>query len=185
MRKPTLYALALMASIPVLGATVSCNSAWWKNFESNPVAEVQSFEQGVQVVLNDAQLAWTIVQPYLPPATAAAINLQFNNAVFAVNHALVALNDAVQAAVAAQNPNPDFSAMMASVTDAIAQVIAIIDQYTNLQIVTDGGATVTATNNGKAPMSPMLVDAHAGLTSLKLHWVPAKVVPVVVAPPRH
>jgi hypothetical protein len=172
-----IIAAVVATGVAVVGSSLSGCTSWWKQFESNPVAEVQSFEQGVQIVLNDAQLAWTIVQPYLPPATAAAINAQFVKAVADVNHALSVLNDAVQVAVAAQTSNPDFSTMMAAVTDAIAQVLAIIDQYTNLPIVMDGGAAVAA-NNGKAPMSPMLADAHAGLASLKAHWVPAKVVPV-------
>ena len=186
MRK-SFIALALVASVPLLGATVSCGSAWWANFESNPEAQVTAFEQGVQVVLNDAQLAWSIVQSFLPTATAASINTQFTNAVFAVNHALAALNDAVQVAVAAQNATPNFTTLMAAVTDAVGQVIAIIDQYTNTPVVImDGGlapASGTA-NTGKAPMNPALADAHTGLASLKAHYLPVvKAAPVVSAAP--
>jgi hypothetical protein len=189
MRKSTVIALTLMASVPLMGATQACTSSWWANFSSNPAAVATAFEQGVQVVLNDAQLAWNSIQPFLPAGTAATINAQFNNAVFAVNHALTALNDAIAVAVAAQNSNPNFTAIMATVTDAVAQVIAIIDQYTASSpapvAVADGGAAQVATPNvGKAPMSPALVDAHAGLASLKAHYLPV-VKATVAAPAKH
>jgi hypothetical protein len=171
MRK-TVLALALMASVPVLGATTACSSTWWQEFQANPVAQVQAFEQGVQVVLNDAQIAWTFVQPFLPAAQAGAITAQYQNAVFAVNHALQVLNDAVTAAVAAQQSNPNFTALMAAVTDAIGQVLAIIQQYTaptgdGGAPVLDGGAPPAAVASAKAPLTPAFADAQAGLASLQ------------------
>src|SRR5271168_4737949 len=129
MRK-TLLALALLTSVPLMGATAACGSAWWQSFQSNPEAQVQAFESGVQIVLSNAQLAWGIAQPFPPTATAAAIQTQFTKAIFDVNHALSVLNDAVQVAVNAQNANPNFTTLMAAVTDAVANVIAIVDQYT-------------------------------------------------------
>jgi hypothetical protein len=152
------------AVVPVVGAAVvGCNPQWWQNFVNDPAAQIQAFEQGVQIALNDAQVAWTVIQPYLPAASLAQITTQYQNAVFAVNHALTVLNDAVNAAIAAQQPTPDFTALMAAVTDAIAQVLAIIQQYSSGAPSGDGGATLVA---GK-PMNPALYDAQAQLTKLK------------------
>ena len=125
--------ILLVALLPIaMGAsTVGCAAAaqWWQNFESNPVAQIQSFESGVQVVLNDVQVAWTIIQPFLPTSSAAAVTQQYENGVYAVNGALQVLNDAVQADIAAQTPNPDFSTLMTAVTNAIQTVISIVQQY--------------------------------------------------------
>lgn len=141
MRKSIIIA-ALVAAVPVMGATVAgCNSAWWQNFQSNPVEQVQTFEATVQVALNAAQLAWPAILPAIPAASQAQANLQFTNAVTAVNDAMQVLNDGVNAAVAAQQPNPNFATLMQAVSDAISQVIAIVDLYTQSPApVADGGA---------------------------------------------
>ena len=184
MRK-TILAAALAVAVPVLGgATVACNSTWWQNFQNDPVQQVQSFEQGVQVVLNDAQVAWTIVQPFLPAASAAQITQQYNNAVYAVNGALQVLNDAVAAAIAAQQPNPDFTALMTAVTNAVSTVIAIVAQYVNnppapapLPSV-DGGAPPAPKAAPAGPIAaavPMLTAAQQVLAGLQkqYHTAPA------------
>lgn len=179
MRK-TVLAVILAASIPVMGATAACNSAWWQNFESNPVANVQAFESGVQIVLSDVQIAWGVALPFIPASAVAQVTTQYNNAVFAVNHALTLLNDAVNAAVVAQTSNPNFTALMADVTNAIAQVVAVVDQYTtNAPIVADGGAPMAAAAvaSGKAPYTPALADAHAILGNLKKQYGPKTVAP--------
>lgn len=136
-------------------ATPACNSSWWQNFVDDPVQQVQTFEQGVQVALNDAAIAWSVVQPFLPAANAAQITQQYNNAVFAVNHTLHALSDAVAAAVAAQTPNPNFSVLMTAVTDAIGQVLAIIQQYVqSAPTAIDGGMSPVA-DSGSVSAKPM------------------------------
>lgn len=159
MRK-TIFTVVLVATMGVSGC-----ATWWQNFQNDPVASIHSFEQGVQIVLSDAQIAWVVVQPMLPAANAAQITTQYNNAVFAVNHALTALNDAVNAAAAAKQPNPDFSKLMVAVTDAVGQVLAIIDQYKTSTAPSAGTAV-------KAPVSiPALDEAHAGLDNIKKHWI--------------
>jgi hypothetical protein len=106
-----------------------CNSAWWQNFLNNPMAQVQTFEQGVQVALNAAQSAWAFILPLIPASAQAQATTQYNNAVSAVNHALQVLNDGVAAAVAAKQATFDATQFMQAVSDAVAQIIAIIDQY--------------------------------------------------------
>lgn len=171
MRKIALV-LVLIASTPVVGGTVACNSTWWQDFQKNPVEQVQVFESGVHTALSAAQVAWAFVQSYLPAASAAAITQQYQNAVFAVNHALTVLDDAVSAALDAQQSNPDFSKLMTAVADAVAQVIAIVDQYKGV-VPPDGGAIVAlgvnlATPTATSPMTvPGLEDARAQLVQLK------------------
>jgi hypothetical protein len=167
MKKVVKWTLAVAAAA-TMGA--GCNSAWWQALESNPVLQVQTFEQGVQVVLNEAQVAWTAdVQPLLPAASAAAITQQFENALFAANHALQVLNDAVATAVTAQTSSPSFTVIETAITDAISQVLAIVNQYETNQPI-DAGAILATSKAGTAPVghaSPALADAYSGLAKLK------------------
>ena len=124
--------IAMLAAAALLALNVAgCGANWLANFKSNPVAVVQQEEQTAQVIINDAQTAWPFVKGLIPSANQAQAQTDFNNAVFAANHALVVLNDAIQVALDAQTPNPDFSAAMQSVTDAVSQVINIINQFKN------------------------------------------------------
>lgn len=159
MRK-IILATALFLSVPALALTQdACNSSIW----TNPVAQIQAFEDGAIILLNTAQAAWVGIQPLLPAASAAAITQQYENAVVAVNDAINILNDAVTAAMAAQQTNPNFAVMMSAVTDAIQQVLAIIDQY---QTNGDAGAIVSA-DGGTAAPTTAIAKAHVQLTKLK------------------
>lgn len=166
----TIAIFVAMTSVAAAGCS-GC-ATWWQNFIANPVAQVQTFEQTVQVALNDAQIAWPSVVPFLPAAQSAAISLQFTNAVAAVNHALALLNDAVQAAVAAQTSDPDFSALMVAVSDAVGQVVAIIAEYTQASsdAGTDAGPTLTAAHLPLAANVPGFQDLQMQSTMLK-KWI--------------
>jgi hypothetical protein len=158
MRK-SLVVLVALSTLSFAGATVSCSAAWWSEFSSNPVEQIQTFEQGTIIVLNTAQAAWSVIQPLLPSSAVVAVTQQYENAVVAVNHAIQILNDAVTAALAAETPNPSFAVLMSAVTDAISQVLAIIDQYvTNTSASWDGGVSASTS---------AAVEAHAGLAKLQ------------------
>ncbi len=163
MRK--LYVMVLTAAI---GASsiggVACGSAWWTNFTQNPVAQVQQFEQGVQVALNDAQIAWVFVQPFIPANALPTVTQQYNNAVFAVNHALQVLNDAVNTAVNLQQSNPDFTALMTAVTDAVTSVLAIIQQYIHPAPAADAAAAPAG--GAAAPLHPAITEATGIVANL-------------------
>jgi hypothetical protein len=165
--KKIIFGAVLLATSATMGA--GCDSAWWQAFESNPILQVQTFEQGVQVVMNEAQLAWAVALPLIPTTSVAVVTQQYQNAVFAVNHALQVLNDAVTAAVAAKQPTPNFAALMTAITDAITQVLAIVNQYNTNQPIDAG--TILATASGGAGSAvkgnPALADAYAGLANLK------------------
>ena len=111
--------------------TLSCASAsaWWQNFLKDPVAQIQVFEQDVNTILTDVQAAWVLVSPLLGGQQAAATDA-YNKAVSDVGHTMGILSDAVQAAVDAKTtPAPDFTAMTAAVTDALQQLVSIVDSF--------------------------------------------------------
>ena len=121
--------ISLIALILMTVSMTSCSSAWFNNFKNDPIAQVQTFENTVKTTLDIAAVVWTGVKPYLSADVAAKAQLRYDQAIIVVNKALVALNDAVQVAVESQQAHPDFSKLIANVTDAVAQVIAIIDEF--------------------------------------------------------
>lgn len=133
------FALFVVLSIT---CTAGCAqfSQWWQNFEKDPVAQVQSFEQGAQIVLSDIAVAWESIKIFLPAAVVAQAQQQFDKAVASVNHALAALQDAVQAAVDAKNDAPNFSKAILDVNNAIQEIIAIVNTYRAQQLQAAGGA---------------------------------------------
>jgi hypothetical protein len=145
MRK-TLVAL----SVATLAATTLPGCAavtqWWQSFENDPVAQVQTFEAATQVAINAAELAWPAILPTIPAANQAQAVLQFNNAVTAIDDAEQALNDGVNVAVIAKTSNPNFTALMQAVSDAVSQVTAIVDLYsgTTVPVVAAGDAGTAA-----------------------------------------
>lgn len=172
MRK-SLASFALLGTIGVAAAALpGCNSSWWQNFQNDPVEQVQSFETSVQVGLNAAQLAWPAILAALPPANQAAANTQFVNGIAAVNHGLQALNDAVAADVAAQGPTPNFVSLMQAVSDAMGQIIAIVDLYNgSAPPAGDAGAPSV----GKAPAAaPSIADLRASYKGLSRWGVKLK-----------
>lgn len=154
------FALACAVGAGAIADT-GCNSAWWQNFKNDPVEQVQTFEATIQVAVSAAELAWPAIVQAIPPASQAQANLQFQNAVTAVNHGLQALNDAVNAAVAAQQPNPDFSALMQAISDAVNQVIAIVDLYSQQPAAPDAGPPPPppASDAGPAPAPSVAMKA--------------------------
>jgi hypothetical protein len=158
-----LFAVSMSLAVPGC-ATIN---AWWQQFEANPLEQVEVFEQGAQVAVSDATVAFNTVLPFLPASTQVQAQTAFNNTLVTVNHALAALNDAVQAAVAAQTANPDFTALITDVENAIAQIIAVVDQY-NAAPPAPPSATAAY---GQRPTDPSgLADAKSILTSLKTHF---------------
>jgi hypothetical protein len=156
--------VGLVLSITLLALTATgcsgCASSWWQNFQQNPVAQVQLFETGVQTTLSTAEAVWADVTPFLPADVLAKAQPIYNDAVVTVNDSLAALNDALTAAAAAGTPNPDFSTLIKAVEDAVAKVIAIIDQYK--------GTPAPAMATASKPASPR------GYDKLQTHFAAMK-----------
>jgi hypothetical protein len=170
----------------VVGLTASfvvvqgCNPSWWQQVTTNPVEAVQEFEAAISVAVSAAQLAWPAILPSIPVASQAQANTAFENALSAVNHAEQALNDGVNAAVIAQQSNPDFTALMQAVSDAVGQVVAIIDEFMKPSPapVADAGAppapAPVAALSLKASAAHNVADLHASYSSLSRWGVRTK-----------
>jgi len=117
--------VVLMLSV----AMTACSSNWWSNFAKDPVAQVQTVENVAQTTVQTAIFVFNQLKPLLPPADAAALETAFTQAQATLAHAITALNDGLQAAVEAQQPNPDLSKLIGDVIDAVNNIVAIIDQY--------------------------------------------------------
>ena len=127
--KKTLALLAFVTALVAPVSLVGCASTWWAQFQANPIEQTQAFEQGVQVALDTADVVWNSVKSFLPSDVQVTAQAKYDQAILAVNKGLVALTDLVQAAVAAKSPTPDFSTAIVAITDAVSQILAIIDEF--------------------------------------------------------
>jgi hypothetical protein len=153
--------LSLIAAAIILSITTTSCSAAQKWFD-NPVDKVQVFEQAADVAVDGAKLAFAAILPNIPADKQAQAITQFNNALAAVTHAEQALLDAANAAAEAQQPKPDFSVVMKDVTDAVNQVLAIVDQYKS----SGKGGKI---GGGKSPRGLDDAKAAAGLMQRMSH----------------
>lgn len=126
-KRLAILVLALAATI----GTTGCASNWLQNFLNSPVEQIQSFDLAAQEAVTLAQTAWATITPLLPPSVLVTAQATFTKAVVAAHAALSALNDAVQAAVDANNLSANFQPLMQAVSDAIVQIETIVQQFQN------------------------------------------------------
>lgn len=124
-------AACIAASAPALGCAAVAQ--WWQQFEQNPAATIGALVQYVDGFISTAQSIWAVIAPLLGASSASA-TADFNSSIVTLQDALTALQDGVQAAALAQNPNPDFSALTAAVQDAVAKVVAIVAQWQSASV---------------------------------------------------
>ena len=96
---------------------------------TNAIQAAEEVAQTAATVVADAQVVWPIVYATIPAANQAAAQNAYNEGLFTVNHAILALNDAIAAAIAANTPNPNFTAVFSQVAAAIGQVVSIVEQF--------------------------------------------------------
>jgi hypothetical protein len=96
---------------------------------TNAIQAAQEASQTAATVVADAQVVWPIVYAAIPAANQAAAQTAFNEGLFTANHAILALNDAIAVAIAANTPNADFSAVLSQLSNAVAQIVAIVEQF--------------------------------------------------------
>jgi hypothetical protein len=167
----TLIALGLLGTVQS-DCTPSNTPTWWQNFLQDPVEQTQSFEEGVNVVLQSVQVAWGFILPAIPAAQQPAAQQAFLDAVASVTNAEQALLDAAQAIVAAQGGDAgsmaNITALMQDVSGAIASVIAIVEQWQNIAHV---------------QYAPGMAQAKAAQQSLQVRFLKDAAAPVVVLVP--
>ncbi len=120
-----LCALCVLA-VPTTAITMACNPPV---VPINAIAAAQAAAQTATTVVSDAQAAWPIVKALLPADMQAAAQSAFDKAVFVANHAILVLNDAISAAIASNTTNPDFSALLSSLGDAVSQIVAVVQEF--------------------------------------------------------
>jgi hypothetical protein len=122
----TLSALVMPA---VVGAQLSgCTQP---AVPTSVISQAEVAAQTATTVVADAQAAWPIVKALLPPADQAPAQDAFDKTVFTANHAILVLNDAIGAAIAANNPTPDLSKLLSALSDAVAQVLEVVKEFTS------------------------------------------------------
>lgn len=120
-------AAALAFAVPAAGfAAIGCNQPV---VPTNVIAAAEVVAETATTVVSDAQVVWPIVLVTIPAAQQPSAQDAFNKAVFAANHAILALNDAIQVAIASNTPNPDFTAIIGQVSDAVAQIVSIVQNF--------------------------------------------------------
>jgi len=118
-----------MLAVMLTTSTSACNSKWWQDFQNNPAQYIDSYITQVNAYVTTAEAVFAAIIVLLPADQQAAAEQAFAKAVAGVQHAIQALKDAEAAAAAAQQSNPDFTALINAVVDAITQVQAIIDEF--------------------------------------------------------
>jgi hypothetical protein len=127
----TILARAALLALPfgALATLPACNPQT-QQWITNATVTAQEVETTANTVLADAQVAWPVVYALIPAAQQAGAQQSFTTALKASNRAVLLLADAIAAAQAANQSNPDFTTAIQAVSDAIAQVIAIVNQFT-------------------------------------------------------
>jgi len=110
-------------------APSGCTSTWWAEVKANPVQTASQLAEYVQVFLSTATTVWQVISPLIATSQQPQANKDFSDAVAALNGALTVYQDAVRAAAAAEQPNPDFSALISNVEDAASKVMAVVAQF--------------------------------------------------------
>jgi hypothetical protein len=120
------WAVASLVAICLSAVTVTtgCTPAQWLTIET----VAKDFISYVNTFLPAAEAIWALILPSLGTNGSAA-DASFQKAYVDVSRSLAALQDALHAADAVNQPVPDLTTLMQSVKDAVAQVMAIIDQY--------------------------------------------------------
>lgn len=136
---------ALFLTVSVLPATTSCAAGWWQSITSNPAGAIQTFLTYVIGFLQSVSTIWGMIFPLIPASAQASATTAFNNAIVTVQQAVAILEDAVRAAAAANQSNPDFSKLIANVQAAVASLMTIIAQW-QTNGVPGGDAGVAGTN---------------------------------------
>lgn len=120
-------AAALAVVPPATGAVViGCNQPV---VPINAIAAAQAVVQTASTVVADAQAVWPLVLASIPAAQQPAAQSAFNKGVFDAHHTILSLDDAIQAAITANTPSPDFTAIFSQVADAVAQVVSIVQSF--------------------------------------------------------
>jgi hypothetical protein len=135
-----------------------------------PVQVATTVETTAQIAISAAQTTWNFILPSLPAASQVADNALFTKGLAAANDALGVLNAAIVAYQNATGPAPNWSALIATLSTAVNDVVAIIDQFKTSTTPASGALAAAAPIPGYAS----LVQAAADLNRAAGHSVPSR-----------
>jgi hypothetical protein len=134
--------LAACLALVLVVTTAGCPASWVQDVEQNPQAVVSEIAQVVSTVITTAQLLFGAIAPQLPAATQTTDQALLNQAVAVVEHALTALEDAVQVAIDAKSATVEnLGALETAVSTAVDALVATIDAIRGTGA--DGGTSVS------------------------------------------
>ena len=151
--------LAAAGSYVAGGVALSaCSAAWWSSLLSGTGA-ITSFIQYVQAFLGGIQSLWSSILALLPASAQAQAQTDFSNAFFTIEQSLQVLQDTLNAAAAAQGPEPNLTTLVANVQAAVDALMKIVEQWT-------GGSTSAPASDGGAGAATLTVsNKFLGLAS--------------------
>jgi hypothetical protein len=134
---PAIFCLTLLSFFP------NCTPA---ASPSSTVTAAENVAATATTVVADAEAIWPVVLVLLPPASQANAQTAFNAAIFTANHAILTLDDAIQAALSI-SPDagaPNLTLAIGDVAAAVASVVAIITNLQSLAALPDAGAAAVS-----------------------------------------
>lgn len=163
MRSKILAACLILAS-----ASVGCAS-WWQAFKTNPVQQTESILNIVDAIRDAADIAFGQIKVRLPEDKRGTYQEKYDHASLALTKAMAAVRSGVAAAAEAQEDDPDFKKGLNEVTDAIANLEAIVHEMKGLLaapapvavalVASDGGVSSALAAAGDGGASPALAAA--------------------------
>ena len=128
----TITVAAALTVLPPAATLTGCNQPI---VPTNAIQAAEEVAQTAATVVADAEVVWPIVYATIPAVNQAAAQNAYNEGLFTVNHTILALNDAIAAAIAANTPNPNFTAVIAQLSQAVASIVAIVQQFMTSAVV--------------------------------------------------
>ena len=116
--------LALVAAL----STTSC-AAWYQQFKDNPVAFVDDFTAKTNIIVADLTATFNDIVVNLPADKQAEARHRWQQGITALTAAEKALRAGVDAAVIAQQSQPNWAGLVADVVTAVQNIIKIVDVF--------------------------------------------------------
>lgn len=130
----------LLTAMLGCGATTS----WWSNAQSDPFAQVHSILVQAEIAKGVATATFEAIKLQLPPSEQVGAETVFQKAMLLLGGAEAAVQDALNAAVAAQEPHPDLSAVFLDLSAAVSAVQQVIETYRSTTAKAVAGAASAA-----------------------------------------
>lgn len=145
-------------------STAACQSTWWKDFTTNPVTQTETVLSIATSIQGAATITFNQILPRIPAERQPDAQKRFDHASMTLTTAIILVRDAVAAAAQAKEDKPDFSLIIAKVTEAISNIKTIIGEVKGLvaaPVAVAAAPALAAPDGGVAPVAAAPVAAPA------------------------